>query len=126
LSVEHRKSSVEVLQTKRAEVVALLESAINARRGHLSLPASPPNAQSPKLTPGAKAIAAALDLKREGTPVSLKAACDRAKVDRKNVRERYPDAVKAIKALAAPDGSPRRGFRDRRTGSSDVMDEADE
>jgi hypothetical protein len=75
------------------------------------------------LTPGNKAIAAALDLKREGLPVSLKAACERAGVDRANIRRRYPDAVKAIRALSVPDGVIPRATRDSRTGDFDVVDE---
>jgi hypothetical protein len=83
-------------------------------------PEDPPGG---RLTPGSRAIAAALDLKKEGRPVSLKAACERAKVDRKNIRKLYPDAVKAIRTLAGPDRSPRRGARDRRTGTIDAVDE---
>lgn len=74
------------------------------------------------LTPPARAVAAAYDLKREGKPVSLRAACERAKVDRANLRKRYPQVVKVIEGMSLADRAPRRGFRDRRTGSPDAVD----
>jgi hypothetical protein len=69
-----------------------------------------------RLTPGARAIAAAYDLQREGKPVSERAACGRARFDRANLRKRYPEAVAAIEAFSRPQTAPRRGVRDRRTG----------
>jgi len=78
------------------------------------------------LTSAGKALAAAFELRKEGKPVSLKAACDRAKVDRKNIRKRHPDILAFIKALAAADRSPPRMTRDRRTGNFDAVDEDDE
>ena len=83
----------------------------------------PPNG---RLTLTARAIGAALDLKKEGLRVSLKAACKRAGVDRGHLRKRYPDAVKAIRAVSTPDRSPRRGTRDRRTGHIDGVDDSEE
>jgi hypothetical protein len=59
------------------------------------------------LTPGGRALAAAIELKKEGKLVSLNAACKRAGVDRKNVRNRYPDAVIGIKGLTFPTDSGR-------------------
>ena len=75
------------------------------------------------LTPPARALAAAYELQREGKPVSLRTACERARVDRAHLRRRYPDAVKAIEDMARPDRSPRRGCRDRRTGNIDPLDD---
>jgi hypothetical protein len=77
------------------------------------------------LTPGSKAVAAALDLKKEGKPVSLNAACKRAGVDRKHVREKYPTYARAIKALATPDRSPPKAAWDGRTGRVEAIDEDD-
>lgn len=65
---------------------------------------------------------AALDMQKAGERVTLKGACDRAGVDRGHVREKYPDAVKAVRALSTPDRTPRRGTRDRRTGDVDAVD----
>lgn len=88
----------------------------------LTLGKAPSASKADGLTPGAKAIGAALDIQKEGKPVTLKGACDRAQVDRGHVRERYPDAVKAIKAIGSADRGPRRGTRDRRTGDVDGVD----
>jgi hypothetical protein len=79
-----------------------------------------------RLTPGSRAIGAALDLKKAGEPVTLKAACARAGVDRGHVRNRYPDAVKTIRALGSPDRRPRRGVRDRRTGEIGGVDDPED
>jgi hypothetical protein len=76
------------------------------------------------LTPPARAIAAAYDLQREEKPVSLRAACERAKVDRANLRKRYPEAVKTIEALSLSQVKPRRGATDRRTGTVHALDDA--
>jgi hypothetical protein len=85
-----------------------------------------PELPSNTLTPAAKAMAAAYELLKEGKPVSLKAACQRAGVDRKNIRERHPEVMKIINTLAAPDRSPPRGTHNRRTGTIDAVDEGDE
>jgi len=82
--------------------------------------------RSPTRSPGALAIAAAYELSKAGRPVSLKAACEKAGVDRKNVERRYPEAVSTIKALSVPDRPPRRGRVDRRTGVLDGVDERDD
>lgn len=91
--------------------------------------APPVPAVAPKgdgLTPPARAIAAAYDLQKEGKPVSLRAACEQAKVDRANLRKRHPDAVRTIEALSSPDRTIRRGVRDRRTGDVDGWDSGDD
>jgi len=67
-----------------------------------------------------KAMAAAYALNREGKPVSVRAACKRARVDRKNLVDNYPETVALIEALAKPDRALRRGIRDRRTGDVDA------
>src|SRR5208337_793464 len=79
-----------------------------------------------ELTPPARAVAAAYDLQREGKPISLKAACKRAGVDRANLRKLYPEAARIIAGLAAPDGKPPRAIHDRRTGNIDALDETDD
>jgi len=79
-----------------------------------------------ELTPPARALAAAYDLQREGKPISLKAACERAGVDRKNLRKLYPEAARTIAALAAPDRMPRRAIRDHRTRNLDALDETED
>jgi hypothetical protein len=71
-------------------------------------------------------LAAAYELKKEGKRVSLSAACFKAGVDRKNVRTNHPKVAEVIRALAAPDRSPRRGTRDRRTGNIDGVEDGDE
>lgn len=101
-----------------------------SRRG--PVPDGPPpvepasSAKPERITPGSRAMAAALDLKNEGLNVSLKAACERAGVDRANVRKHYPNSVDAIQSLARPDRRPRRGAYDGRTGRTDAVDEGDE
>jgi hypothetical protein len=75
------------------------------------------------LTPAARALAAACDLQREGKPISLRAACERSGVDRAHLREKYPEVAEAIKRMATPDRTPRRGTRDRRTGAIDAVDD---
>ena len=76
-----------------------------------------------RLNPGVKAVAAAYALKKENQRVSLKAACERAGVCRKNVKDNYPDEAGIIRAMATPDRSVRRGTIDRRTGVMDSIDE---
>lgn len=75
------------------------------------------------LTPAGRALAAAYDLKREGKAVSLRAACDRAGVDRAHLRRKYPEAAAAIGRMATPDRMPRRGVHNRRTGDIDGVDD---
>jgi hypothetical protein len=59
----------------------------------------------------------------EGKAVSVKSACALAGVDRANLRKKYPDAVNAIKKLAAPIRPTRRSAPDRRTGILGVIDD---
>ena len=77
-----------------------------------------------RLSPGARALGAVIDLRKEGVPVSLKAACGRAGVDRANLRKNYPDAAEAIKAMSGSERAPRRRAKDRRTESIDAIDDA--
>jgi hypothetical protein len=79
-----------------------------------------------ELTPPARAIAAAYDLKSEGKPVSVRAACERAGVDRNHLAKRYPEAKQIIEELGEPDRAPRRGVHDRRTGKLDGVDNIEE
>jgi hypothetical protein len=75
-------------------------------------------------TPAARALAAAYALPREGKPVSLRAACERAGVDRANLKLNYPEAADAIRRMAAPDRTPRRGGRNRRIGDIEAVDDS--
>ncbi len=128
---EHIASKIILLRQQIAEKLA-----DDSRTGHEYAPEAPevsrtaneaaPVARPEELTPPARAIAAAYDLQKEGKPVSLRAACDKAKVDRANLRRRYPDAVKAIEALSEADRAPRRGVWDRRTGDVDGWDSDDD
>jgi hypothetical protein len=88
--------------------------------------ASESQAGKPTLTPLARVLAAAADLKREGKRISLRAACDRARADRTNLRKNYPEAVEALRRIATPDRTPRRGTRNRRTGDIDPTDDSED
>ena len=86
-----------------------------------------PTSNAPaELTPPARALAAAYDLQREGKPISLKAACERSRVDRKHLRDRYPETVVMIRRMALMSRLPRTGMVDRRTGNLDALDENDD
>lgn len=76
------------------------------------------------LTPGARALAAAYELQKEGKPISLRRACERAGVDRVHLRKKYPDAAEAIQRMAMPDRTLRRSARDKRTGNIDAVDDS--
>jgi hypothetical protein len=88
--------------------------------------APPASGSRPAPTPPARALAAALDLQKEGNPVSLRAVCERAGVDRANLRSNYPDAVSAIRLMMAPDRTPKRGVRNVRTGGFDAVDDSED
>lgn len=91
----------------------------------LAPPESAGRRSSGDLKPGGKALSAAYELRKEGRPVSLNAACKRAGVDRKNIRANYPEVVNAIRAMAAPDRTPARGMIDRRTGRVEAVGDDD-
>jgi hypothetical protein len=76
--------------------------------------------------PAARAIGAAIVLLKEGSPISLRAACKKAGVDRKHLSDKYPDAVESIKKLGAPNGVPPKGAVDRRTGNLECWDDPDD
>ncbi len=78
------------------------------------------------LTPPARALAAAYDLQREGKPISLNAACERAGVDRKHLRDRYPETVDTIRRMAQMRRPPRSGMVEGRTGNLDALDETED
>src|SRR5208337_489621 len=102
---------------------AILDKLENDPR-QANTPGSQPNGSTGlDLTPPARAVAAAYDLQREGKPISLKAACKRAGVDRANLRKLYPEAARIIAGLAAPDGKPPRAIHDRRTGNIDAVED---
>jgi hypothetical protein len=78
-------------------------------------------------TPAARVLAADYDLQREGKPISLRAACERAgNVDRGHLRAKYPEAVDAICRMKTPDRTPWRGVRDSRTGDIDALDDSED
>ncbi len=85
---------------------------------------TPPKQET--LTPGARAIAAAYELHREGKPVTVRAACLRARVDRANLRKNYPEAITAIELLSRPDRTPPGAAHDRRTNRFDAVDDLNE
>jgi hypothetical protein len=75
------------------------------------------------LTPGSLVLAAAYELVKEGKPVSMRAACKRAKVDRGHVRDKYPEVAEAIDQMGTPDTDrvPRTYARNRRTGDIEAV-----
>ncbi|SIN70018.1 hypothetical protein SAMN05444166_0227 [Singulisphaera sp. GP187] len=75
---------------------------------------------------GTRALAAAYELVSAGKPVSVKAACERAGVDRKNIGKRWPEIVAAIAKLGQTDRLPHRATIDRRTGTIDGVVEIGE
>jgi hypothetical protein len=76
--------------------------------------------------PASRAVAAAMALRKAGKPVSVRAACKAAGVDRKNLTANHPETVQLIEQLAEPDREPSRGSIDRRTGSLDAWDDPEE
>jgi hypothetical protein len=91
-----------------------------------ALAASGDDGPPERLSIRGRALGAAADLKTEGRPVTLKAVCQRAKIDRGHLRERYPEVVRAIRTLGTPDRTPRPGTRDRRTGDIDGVDDPED
>jgi hypothetical protein len=81
-----------------------------------------PESSGESLNPGSKAMAAALQLKTERRPISIRAVCRLAVVDRTNLADQYPEVVKVIKKMAETDRTPRNGLRDRRTGNPDGIE----
>ena len=73
--------------------------------------------------PVTRAVAAAYALRRAGKPVSVRAACKAAGVDRNNLAAKYPEAIETIEKLAEPDRKPPEGAADRRTGNLDDWDD---
>jgi len=76
--------------------------------------------------PAARAVAAALALRKEGKPVSIRAACAAAGADRKNLAAKHPESIKLIKQLGKPDRTPPKGGIDRRTKGLDAFYEPDD
>lgn len=72
-----------------------------------------------------RAIAAAYALLKEGKSVSVKAACERAGVNRGHLMTRYPGVVEIINAIAAPSRVPKRGSK-ARDGRIEAVDDGDE
>lgn len=77
----------------------------------------------PQGDPASRAVAAAYALRKAGRPVSVRAACKAARVDRNHLAKRHPETVKLIEQLAEPDRAPLRGAIDRRAGNLDAWDE---
>jgi hypothetical protein len=65
-------------------------------------------------------------LRKAGKPVSVRAACKEAGVDRKNLAANHPETVRLIEQLAEPDRASPRGASDRRTGNLDAWDDDEE
>lgn len=91
-------------------------------RGKTSPATKKDAAKSEAMSPAARALAAAVELQLAGKPVSIRAACERAGVDRTNLRKLHPDVVQLLERMSDPDLSPRRGYRDSRSGSVDGFD----
>ena len=78
----------------------------------MSSPAPPSRDGKPETTPiESRVLAAAHALLHEGKAISIKAACERAGVNRSHFVKRYPAMVKMVKFMAGPDRRPRRGSK---------------
>jgi len=80
-----------------------------------------PNGQSVP----SKAIAAACELRKEGSPISIRAVCKRAGIDRKHFSEAYADIARTIEFMSQPDRAPKRGTWDRRKLDLEVWEPVD-
>jgi hypothetical protein len=89
-------------------------------------PPSPEGKSKPLDGPASRVVAAAYTLQKAGKPVSVRAACKAAGVDRNNLAANHPEIVKLIEQLAEPDRKPRSGLRDRRTGNLDGCDDPED
>jgi hypothetical protein len=125
LSKRLRKPRHQISLMPVSEAVALLARASTPEADPPASGTVTPEAPA-DLSPPARAVAAAYDLKKEGKRVNLKAACVRGNVDRGHLREKYPEAVETIRQIATPDRTPKRGIRDPRSGDIDAIDDTDE
>jgi hypothetical protein len=76
--------------------------------------------------PAIRAVAAALALRKHGKPVSVRAACTAARVDRKNLAANHPQTIEFIEKLAEADRKPPSGKHDRRTGILDGREDPED
>jgi hypothetical protein len=74
--------------------------------------------------PASRAVAAAYALRKKGEPISVRAVCAAAKVDRKNLAANHPEIIELIETLAQPDRKPPSGQHDRRTATFEALDDS--
>jgi hypothetical protein len=86
---------------------------------------SPPSRKSaPEADPvPVEVISAAYALRAQGKPVSVRAACKKSGHDRKHFTQTYPEAVKTVEMIAAPDRQPMRGSKTN--GSIEAQEDDD-
>ena len=78
--------------------------------------------KSARLNPKDKAIAAMMDLQQKRQPISLRAVCTKAKIDRGHLVAKYPEVIKMIENLAGPDRVLKRGIFDQRNSNLDAFE----
>lgn len=74
---------------------------------NLSIPSGESTAEADTIP--VEVISAAYALRAQGKSVSVRAACKKAGHDRKHFTDAYPEAVKTVEMIAAPDRQPIRG-----------------
>jgi hypothetical protein len=109
------RSVVEVHTTSGATPLPEAAAPIAAGNGK-------PDSGIATLDPASRAVAAAHELHKAGKPVSVRAACRIARVDRKNLAARHPETIELIERLGEPDRTPRKGRIDPRTGNLDAYE----
>jgi hypothetical protein len=108
------------------DVLLHLLEHINRPRTKTLAPAASGSKIRPLGDPESQAIAAALSLRKQGKPVSVRSACKIARVDRNHLAAKYPQAVEFIKKLAQPDRKPPMAEWDRRTRRLEAVDDSED
>jgi hypothetical protein len=107
---------------KPSEVVRLMplmDALLRLAQSKAASPAALGRTPRPTLDPAGRAVGAAYALQRAGKPVSVRAACKDAGVDRNNLAVRHPEIVQLLEKMAKADRSPPTKATDRRTGNLD-------
>ena len=76
--------------------------------------------------PAARAVAAAYARQKGGEPISIRAVCRDARIDRNNLAKNHPETVRLIEQLAEPDRAPARGTIDCRSRNLDAWDDPED
>lgn len=99
------------------------QSPVSAR-GETPSDLSPPSGENPReaVSIPVRVIAAAYDLIRQGKAVTIKAACERAVVNRSHFSRTYHKEVELIKALAASSRDPLCGSKEKGNVEADEDD----